>query len=596
MNFPIEKLRNIAIVAHVDHGKTTLVDALLQQSGAYRANQVIQERVMDSNPLEKEKGITILAKNTAVLFRDYKINILDTPGHADFSGEVERVLNMVDGVLLVIDAVEGPMPQTRFVLKQALKMHKKVIVIVNKVDRPASDPNRALDKTLDLFIDLGAGEDQLEFPIVYASGLHGKAGLEPNALKDDLTDMFEMIVAELPHPPGSADAPLQLQISTLDYNEYLGRITIGRITNGRIKLNEPVALAGREGKLMQTRVTKLFNFEGLKRNEVEEASCGEIVALSGFEEAQIGDTIVHPGNPNPLPPIEVEEPTLQMTFAVNTSPLSGREGKFVTSRQLRERFAKELKTNVSLRVEETPSSDAFLVSGRGELHLSILIETMRREGYEFEVSKPQVLLKEFEGKQQEPFEILALDVPEEMSGGCIDILGRRRSEMISMHTFQGRTTIEFKIPTRGLLGFRSIFIRMTKGQGIMTSAFAGYGPMAGEISLSRNGSLIAHEDGKTTEYALKNLEDRGIYFLLPGTDVYRGMIVGEHNRNNDLVVNICKTKKLTNMRSAGAEVLEALSSHIQLTLEFALDYLAGDELMEITPQSIRLRKQNLNVK
>ncbi|MFN5538673.1 MAG: translational GTPase TypA [Candidatus Melainabacteria bacterium] len=589
-----EFIRNIAIVAHVDHGKTTLVDSMFRQSGIFRSNQVMEERAMDSNPLEKERGITILAKNTAIPYKDYKINILDTPGHADFSGEVERVLNMVDGILLVIDAVEGPMPQTRFVLRKALEKHLKVIVVVNKVDRAAADPHRAIDKALDLFIDLGANDDQLEFPIVYASGLSGKAGLSPDSLKDDLFDLLETVLKEIPKPPGTIAEPLQLQVATLDYSEYLGRIIIGRISNGAVKVNQSIGLSDSEGKIKQARISKLFTFEGLKKIEVEEAGAGDIVALAGLEDAQIGDTIVDPNNPKPLPPILIDEPTLQMTFSVNSSPFSGKEGKFVTSRQIRERLFKEIKTNVSLRVEETDSTDSFLVSGRGELHLGILIETLRREGFEFEVSKPNVLLKKIDDKTCEPYEQLVLDTPEEMAGSCIEALGRRRAEMQKMHTFQGRTTLEFRIPSRGLLGFRSSFIRLTKGEGIMSSGFSDYSPLAGEIGTTRGGALIAHEDGPATEYALAGLEDRGVYFISPGEKVYRGMVVGESNKPQDLVINVCKMKKLTNMRSAGAEALEALSTPIQLTLEFALDYIASDELLEVTPESIRIRKSNLN--
>ncbi len=595
-NYSSENIRNIAIIAHVDHGKTTLVDGMFKQSGIFRSNQIIEERVMDSNPLEKERGITILAKNTAIPFKDYKINILDTPGHADFSGEVERVLNMVDGTLLIIDAVEGPMPQTRFVLKKALEKNLKVIVVVNKIDRPASDINRVLDKTLDLFLDLGATEEQADFPVVYAIGLEGKAGLDPENLKEDLFELLDLVIKEVPAPKGQKQEALQLQISTLDYNEYLGRILIGRISQGTIKASQTVGLAGENNKISQVKVSKLFTFEGLKRIETEEAFAGDIVAIAGIEDATIGDTIVDISNPVPLERIEVEEPTLQMTFSVNSSPFMGQEGKFVTSRNLRERLYKEIKTNISLRVEDTDSAESFKVSGRGELHLGILIETMRREGFEFEISKPQVLIKEINGKKHEPFENLVVDVPTEMGGACIEELGKRRAEMQRMHSFESRTTIEFKIPSRGLLGFRSSFIRMTKGQGIMTSAFAEYAPEAGEISLKRNGSLIAHETGTATEYALRQLEDRGAFFVNPSTKIYRGMVVGENSRQQDLVINVCKAKKLTNMRSASAEVLVALDTAIDLNLEYALDYISVDELLEVTPQSIRIRKRELNFK
>ena len=586
-----KNIRNIAIIAHVDHGKTTLVDTMFKQSGIFRSNQVIEERVMDSNPLEKERGITILAKNTAVPYKNHKINILDTPGHADFSGEVERVLNMVDGVLLVIDAVEGPMPQTRFVLKQALKRNLKVIVVVNKVDRPASNVSRVIDKTLDLFIELGADDEQLDFHVIYAIGLDGRAGLSPDNLKDDLSDLFELILKEIPSPKGDKESSLQLQVSSLDYSDYLGVMVIGRINNGTIKVGQNVGLFGEESKISQNKVVKLFSFEGLKRIEVKEAFTGDIVAVTGLEAPKIGDTIVDLANPEPLPRIKVEEPALEMTFSVNSSPFAGKEGKFVTSRQLKDRLFREIKTNISLIVEETDSTESFRVCGRGELHLSVLIETMRREGYEFEVSKPKVMLKEdANGKILEPFEQLVIDIPDEMAGACIEALGRRRAEMQNMHVFQGRTTVEFKIPSRGLLGFRANFIKLTKGQGIMTSAFLEYAPQAPEILATRNGSLVAHEDGMATEYALKALEDRGLFFIKPGTKIYRGMVVGENSRIQDLTINVCKAKKLTNMRSAGSDTLDSLIECIDLTLEFGLDFISDSELLEVTPESIRMRK------
>lgn len=595
-----DRIRNIAIIAHVDHGKTTLVDSMFRQSGILRDNEQLAERAMDSHDLERERGITILAKNTAIPYDDYKINILDTPGHADFSGEVERVLTMVDGALLIVDAVEGPMPQTRFVLRKALELGLTVILVINKVDRPASDPARAIDRVVDLFIELGADESQLDFPVVYASGLAGTSSLTQGETLEQgvhtLRPLLDSIVKHIQPPPGDKDAGLQLQVSTLDYNEYLGRIVIGRIKRGQIRMGQNIALSQRDGKLSQHRVTKLYGFQGLKRIEIETAEAGDIVAVAGIPEVQIGETLTDPARPEALPLINIEEPTLKMTFSINTSPLAGREGKFVTSRQLKDRLWKEAKSNVSLRVEEGESADCFIVSGRGELHLSILIETMRREGYEFQVSKPEVLTKEVDGQVHEPFEDLVLDVPDEMTGGCIEKLCQRKGELRHMENQSGRTLVEFKIPSRGLLGFRSEFIRMTKGQGMMTHAFSEFQPWVGDISKSRNGVLIAMEAGETTSYALKGLEDRGTFFVKPRTTVYRGMVVGEHSRSNDLILNVCKMKKLTNMRSANADVMEVLQTPVDVTLEFGLDYIEQDELMEVTPQSIRLRKANLDPK
>lgn len=590
-------IRNIAIIAHVDHGKTTLVDSMFRQSGIYRDNENVVERAMDSHDLERERGITILAKNTAIPFGEYKINILDTPGHADFSGEVERVLTMVDGALLVVDAVEGPMPQTRFVLRKALELGLTIVVVVNKMDRPAADPPRAVDRVLDLFIELGAHEDQLDFPVIYACGLQGTASQEPDLESmTDLTPLFDTIIQKIPAPPGDDASPLQLQVSTLDYNDYLGRIVIGRIHRGTIRVGQPVTLVQRDGKAAQYRINKLFGFQGLKRMEVEHAVAGDIVAVAGIQEAQIGETLTSPETPEALPLISVEEPTLKMTFSVNNSPMAGREGKFVTSRHLKDRLWKEAKTNISLVIEEGNTPESFVVNGRGELHLSILIETMRREGYEFQISKPEVLTKTIDGKLYEPFEDLVLDVPEDMAGGCIERLCQRRGELRHMNSAGGRTMVEFVIPSRGLLGFRSEFIRFTRGQGMMTSAFAEFKPWIGDISSARNGALVAHEPGDATAYALKNLEDRGIFFLKPRTAVYRGMIVGEHNRQSDLLVNVCKAKKLTNMRSATADVLEVLSTPVDVTLEFGLDFIATDELLEVTPLNIRLRKKILDGK
>jgi GTP-binding protein len=587
-------IRNIAIIAHVDHGKTTLVDSMFKQSGVYRDNEQVQERAMDSHDLERERGITILAKNTAIPYGEFKINILDTPGHADFSGEVERVLTMVDGALLVVDSVEGPMPQTRFVLRKAMALGLNIVVVINKMDRQAADAAKAVDRVLDLFIELGANEDQLDFPIVYACGLQGTASLEPEL--DSMTDfkpLFETIIQKVPAPPGDHEAPLQLQVSTLDYNEYLGRIVVGRIHRGKVLLGQAISLVQLDGKVTQHKVTKLFGFQGLKRLEINEARAGDIVAMAGLPEAKIGETLTSLDKPEALPPIAVEEPTLKMSFSVNTSPLCGREGKYVTSRHLKDRLYKEIKSNISLQVSDGDTPDSFEVCGRGELHLSILIETMRREGYEFQISKPEVLTKTVEGQTHEPFEELMLDVPEDNAGGCIEKLCQRRGEMQNMYAEAGRSFITFIIPSRGLLGFRSEFIRLTRGQGIMTSAFSHYGPWVGDIGSYRNGALVAHEPGDSTAYAMKNLEDRGTYFIHPRVTVYRGMIVGEHNRQSDLLVNVCKMKKLTNMRSAGADVLEVLATPVEVTLEFGLDFIAQDELLEVTPINIRMRKKEI---
>ncbi len=590
------KIRNIAIIAHVDHGKTTLVDTMFQQSGIYRSHETVTERAMDSHDLERERGITILAKNTAIPYKDAKINIVDTPGHADFSGEVERVLTMVDGALLVVDAVEGPMPQTRFVLRKALERGLKILVVINKMDRPAADPERVVDQVLDLFIELGADDHQLHFPVVYACGLQGTAALSPKDSFENLAPLFETIMKEIPSPPSDREGSLQLQVSTLDYNDYLGRILIGRIHRGVIRSGQALALVTRDGSTKNHRVSKLFGFQGLQRLEVNEASAGDIVAVAGIDDAQIGETLTSIENPEPLPLIDIDEPTLQMTFSVNNSPFAGQEGKFVTSRHLKDRLWKEAKTNVSLWVAPGDTPEQFTVRGRGELHLTILIETMRREGYEFQVSQPQVLTKTENGELKEPYELLMLDVPETATGACIERLCERRGEMRNMQAESGRTMLEFIIPARGLLGFRSEFIRLTRGQGTMSHAFAHYGPWAGDIGNLRNGALVAHETGDSTAYALKNMEDRGTFFITPRTKVYRGMVLGEHNRGNDLVVNVCKAKKLTNMRSASAEVLEVLSTPVDLTLEFGLDFIGGDELMEVTPKSIRLRKCDLDFK
>lgn len=588
MTLPI---RNVAIIAHVDHGKTTLVDALLKQAGTFREGEDVPDCVMDSNDLERERGITILSKNTAVRYKDTLINIVDTPGHADFGGEVERVLGMVDGCLLIVDANEGPMPQTRFVLKKALEQGLRPIVLVNKIDRPQAEPHAAIDKVLDLFLELGADDDQCEFPYLFASGLSGFA---IDQLEDEHVDMkplFEAFLRHVPPPVGDPAAPLQLQVTTLDYSEYLGRIVIGRIHNGTIRAGQPAALVTETGAVVKAKISKLMGFEGLKRIEIEEASAGNIVAVAGFADANIGETITCPNEPMALPLIKVDEPTLQMTFSVNDSPFAGQEGKLVTSRQVRDRLFRELETNVALRVEETDSPDRFLVSGRGELHLGILIETMRREGYEFQVSQPQVIYREVSGQPCEPYETLVLDVPDEASGSCIERLGQRKAEMQDMQVgTNGRTQLEFIVPARGLIGFRGEFMRLTRGDGIMNHSFFDYRPIVGDIEARRNGVLISFEEGVATFYALKNSEDRGLFFIKPGTKVYRGMIIGEHNRPQDLELNVCKTKQLTNHRAASGDELVQLQAPLEMSLERALEYIGPDELLEITPESIRLRK------
>ncbi|WP_088241481.1 translational GTPase TypA [Calothrix rhizosoleniae] len=588
MTLPI---RNVAIIAHVDHGKTTLVDALLKQSGIFREGEDVPDCVMDSNALERERGITILSKNTAVKYQDTLINIVDTPGHADFGGEVERVLGMVDGCILIVDANEGPMPQTRFVLKKALEKGLRPIVVVNKIDRPQANPHGAVDKVLDLFLELGADDDQCDFPYLFASGLSGYAKEDLEAEPKDMQPLFAAILRHVPPPVGDPQKPLQLQVTTLDYSEYLGRIVIGRIHNGTINAGQQAALVNEKGEIIKAKITKLMGFEGLQRVEMESASAGYIVAVAGFADANIGETITCPNEPQALPLIKVDEPTLQMTFWINDSPFAGKEGKFVTSRQIRDRLFRELETNVALRVEETDSPDKFLVSGRGELHLGILIETMRREGYEFQVSQPQVIYREVNGQPCEPYELLVLDVPEDGVGNCIERLGQRKAEMQNMQmSGNGRAQLEFVIPARGLIGFRGEFIRMTKGEGIMNHSFLDYRPLIGDIESRNKGVLIAFEEGIATFYALKNAENRGVFFITPGTKVYKGMIVGEHNRPQDLDLNICKTKQLTNHRAASGDELVQLQSPVEMSLERALEYITSDELVEVTPESIRLRK------
>ena len=584
-------LRNLAIIAHVDHGKTTLVDALLVQSGIFRDNEAVPTCVLDSNDLERERGITILSKNAAVTYNDTRINIVDTPGHADFGGEVERVLGMVDGCLLIVDANEGPMPQTRFVLKKALEQGLRPIIFVNKIDRARVDPETAVDKVLDLFIELGADDDQCDFPYLFGSGLGGFAKPDMKTESDNMRPLFDAILRHVPPPVGDVTKPLQLQITTLDYSDFLGRIIIGRVHNGVIRQGQNASLIKDDGSLKKGRISKLLGFEGLQRVDIAEASAGDLVAVAGFDDVNIGETIACPDEPKALPLIKVDEPTLQMTFVVNDSPFAGKEGKFVTSRQVRDRLQRELLTNVALRVEDTDSPDSFAVSGRGELHLGILIETMRREGFEFQVSQPQVIFRTIDGTPCEPVETLVMDVPEAAVGSCIEKLGTRKAEMQNMETgADGRTQLEFVVPSRGLIGFRGEFIRATRGEGIMSHSFFEYRPMCGEFDTRRNGVLIAFEEGTATFYALKNAEDRGQFFITPGTKVYKGMIIGENTRQQDMEINICKAKQVTNIRSAGADVLDTLQSPIQMTLERALEYIGPDEMLEVTPESIRLRK------
>ncbi len=592
-----DDIRNLAIIAHVDHGKTTLVDQLLRQSGIFRANQVVTERVMDSNDLERERGITILSKNTAVHYKDTKINIIDTPGHADFGGEVERVLKMVNGVILVVDAFEGPMPQTKFVLKKALELSLPVIVCINKIDRPEARPNEVIDEVLDLFIELGADDSQLECPFVFASAKSGTASLDMNEQKDNMEDLFETILEYIPAPEGEKDEPFQVLISTIDYNEYVGRIGVGKVERGSIKVNEPAVMVNylEPEASKKVKITKIYEFEGLNRVEVESADIGSIIAVSGVEGIHIGDTICATERPEPLPFVKISEPTIAMTFLVNNSPFAGQEGKFVTSRQVRERLFKELNTDVSLRVEETDSTDAFKVSGRGELHLSILIETMRREGYEFQVSKPEVLYKTIDGKKHEPMEIVTIDVPEEFVGSVIEKLGQRKGELITMtQPSGGYTRLEFSIPARGLIGYRSEFMTDTRGNGILNSVFDGYEPYKGDIPRRPQGSLVAFESGEAVTYGLYAAQERGILFITPGTKVYAGMVVGQNAKSDDIEVNVCKKKQLTNTRASGSDDALKLSPPKIMSLEEALEFIEDDELLEITPVSIRVRKNILD--
>ncbi|WP_226001311.1 translational GTPase TypA [Paenibacillus sp. BJ-4] len=591
-----ENIRNIAIIAHVDHGKTTLVDKLLQQSGTFREHEAVQERAMDSNDLERERGITILAKNTAITYKDYLINIVDTPGHADFGGEVERIMKMVDGVLLVVDAYEGCMPQTKFVLRKALEQNLTPIVVVNKIDRPAARPAEVIDEVLDLFIELGANDEQLEFPVVYASALNGTSSLDAEKQDDNMQALYETVVDHIPAPTEKVDEPLQFLVTLMDYNEYLGRIAVGRVNRGIIKQGQAVTVMQRDGSSKSARIEKLFGFQGLKRIETDQAGAGDIVAIAGIKDINIGETIADPSHPEALPVLKIDEPTLQMTFLVNNSPFAGRDGKWITSRKLRERLLKELETDVSLRVDETDSPDAFIVSGRGELHLGILIENMRREGYELQVSKPEVIVKEIDGKKMEPIERLLIDIPEESMGAVMESLGSRKAEMVNMiNNGTGQVRLEFLIPARGLIGYTTNFLTLTRGYGVMNHAFDNYGPyVGGQVGGRHQGVLISTENGSSTFYGMLGVEDRGILFLEPGTEIYEGMIVGEHTRDNDIVVNICKEKQLTNVRSATKDDTVKLKTPRIFSLEQALEYLNDDEYCEITPNAIRLRKKILN--
>ena len=589
-------LRNIAIIAHVDHGKTTLVDQLLRQSGTFRENQQIAERVMDSNDIERERGITILAKNCAVEYEGTHVNIVDTPGHADFGGEVERVLSMVDSVLLLVDAVEGPMPQTRFVTKKALALGLKPIVVVNKIDRPGARIDWVINQTFDLFDKLGATEEQLDFPIAYASGLNGYASLDPAAREGDMRPLFEAILAHVPVRPADPDAPLQLQITSLDYSTYVGRIGVGRITRGRVKPGQPVVVRfGPEGEILNRKINQVLSFHGLERVQVEEAEAGDIVLINGIEDIGIGATICSPDAPEALPMITVDEPTLTMNFLVNSSPLAGKEGKFVTSRQIRDRLMRELNHNVALRVRDTGDETVFEVSGRGELHLTILVENMRREGYELAVSRPRVVLHEVDGVKHEPYELLTVDLEDSHQGGVMEELGRRKGELLDMASDgRGRTRLEYRIPARGLIGFQGEFMTLTRGTGLMSHVFDEYAPVKeGSLGERRNGVLISQDDGAAVAYALWKLQDRGRMFVKPGDALYEGMIIGIHSRDNDLVVNPIKGKQLTNVRASGTDEAVRLVPPIQLSLEYAVEFIDDDELVEVTPQSIRLRKRHL---
>jgi GTP-binding protein len=591
-------LRNIAIIAHVDHGKTTLVDELLKQSGIFRENEQVSERAMDSNDLERERGITILAKNTAIQYKDSRINILDTPGHADFGGEVERIMKMVDGVLLVVDAYEGCMPQTRFVLKKALEQNLTPIVVVNKIDKPSARPEEVIDEVLELFIELDANDEQLEFPVVYASAINGTASTDPDPEKQDenMQCLYESIIEHIPAPVDNSEDPLQFQVALLDYNDYVGRIGIGRVFRGTMKVGQQVALMKLDGSVKQFRVTKIFGFFGLKREEIQEAKAGDLIAVSGMEDINVGETVCPVEHQDQLPVLRIDEPTLQMTFLVNNSPFAGREGKYVTSRKIEERLLAQLQTDVSLRVEPTDSPDAWTVSGRGELHLSILIENMRREGYELQVSKPQVIIKEVDGVQSEPVERVQIDIPEEYMGGVIESLGQRKGEMLDMvNNGNGQVRLVFMVPARGLIGYSTEFMTLTRGYGIINHTFDSYQPLQkGRVGGRRQGVLVSMETGKTSQYGIMQVEDRGIIFVEAGTEIYGGMIVGEHTRENDITVNITKVKQATNVRSANKDQTVTIKKARIMTLEESLEYLNDDEYCEVTPESIRLRKKILD--
>jgi GTP-binding protein len=590
MNRPI---RNIAIIAHVDHGKTTLVDCLLKQSGTFAAHEKMGERIMDSNDIEKERGITILAKNCAIEYGGTRINIVDTPGHADFGGEVERVLSMVDGVLLLVDAVEGPMPQTRFVTRKALGLGLKAIVVVNKIDRPGARPGWVIDQTFELFDKLGASDEQLDFPVIYASALQGWASTDHTERRPDMSALYEAVLAHVPAPAAEIDKPLQFQISTLDYNSYVGRIGIGRIRRGSVRPGQQVALRYGDEDRGVAKIAQVLTFKGLQRAPVEEANAGDIVAVTGIEDVNIGLTVCDPEAAEGLPPIRVDEPTLSMNFQVNTSPLAGREGKFVTSRQIRERLQRELQSNVALRVDDTDEPDVMRVSGRGELHLTILIENMRREGYELAVSRPQVLTKVVNGEVHEPYEALTVDIDEEHQGAVMEALGTRRAELADMAIGNGRARLEYRVPARGLIGFQGEFMTLTRGTGLISHIFDGFAVVKGEIPDRHNGVLVSNEAGEAVAYSIFNLQERGRMFVSHGEKVYEGMIIGIHSRENDLVVNPIKTKKLTNIRAAGKDDAILLTPPIQLTLEYAVEFIADDELVEVTPVSIRIRKRFL---
>ncbi len=588
-------LRNVAIIAHVDHGKTTLVDQMLKQSGIFRSNEVVADRVMDSNDIERERGITILAKNTAVMYQDIKINIIDTPGHADFGGEVERILMMVDGVILLVDSFEGCMPQTRFVLKKAIGLGKKPIVVVNKIDRPGARPEEVVDEILDLFIELGADEDQLEFPVVYASGRDGYASLTPDEVSENMEPLFQTIVKEIPAPEGDLEGPVQILFSNIDYDPFVGRIGVGRVERGMVKTGMPVVVCGRDGERRNARVTKLYQYQGLKKVEAETAQLGDIIAISGMADLNIGETACAPEQIEPLPFVKIDEPTVTMMFMVNNSPFAGRDGKYVTSRNIRDRLFKEIETNVAMRVEETDSADTFKVSGRGELHLSILIENMRRENFEFQVSSPSVIFKEVNGQKMEPIEHLMIEVPENYVGAVMEKLGGRKAEIVNMGTREtGTTHMEFKIPARGLMGYRQEFMTDTNGNGIMNHVFDSYEPFKGEIPQRPQGSLVAHETGEATAYGLFNAQDRGRMFIGAGTEVYEGMIVGVSPKSEDITVNVCKKKQMTNTRASGSDDALKLVPHSNLSLEQCLEFIKDDELVEVTPNHIRMRKAILS--